>query len=183
MTIDGLALGEFGPFRTDTTITTLRNVAVVTIQLPSGWYIDSNVLYGESDGTENNNFTVSGLQAALNGTLPGHVGQFFNPFTDQSLAGPNRAFYGDKQLVASLWQDNRTDIFQYHATAGGTLINLPAGPLSVAGGFEYRSEDLFRMKILTVRLGMSPTSVPAAYLDRDAEFAFRVYAKGEKHNS
>jgi len=146
LTIDGLALGEFGPFRTDTTITTLRNVAGVTIQLPGGWYIDSNVLYGESDGTEtiNNNFTVSGLQAALNGTLPGHVGQFFNPFTDQSLPGPNRAFYGDKQLVASLWEDNRTDIFQYHATAGGTLINLPAGPLSVVGGFEYRSEDLIQ---------------------------------------
>jgi iron complex outermembrane recepter protein len=155
LTIDGLALGEFGPFRTDTTITTLRNVAGVTIQLPSGWYIDSNVLYGESDGTEtiNNNFTVSGLQAALNGTLPGHVGQFFNPFTDQSLAGPNRAFYGDKQLVASLWQDNRTDIFQYHATAGGTLINLPAGPLSVAGGFEYRSEDFIQNEDTNSKIG------------------------------
>jgi iron complex outermembrane recepter protein len=155
LTIDSLALGEFGPFRTDTTITTLRNVAGVTIQLPCGWYIDSNVLYGESDGTEtiNNNFTVSGLQAALNGTLAGNVGQFFNPFTDQSVSGPNKAFYGNKLLVASLWEDNRTDIFQYHATAGGTLINLPTGALTVAGGFEYRSESFIQNEDTNSKIG------------------------------
>jgi hypothetical protein len=54
--------------------------------------------------------------------------------------GPNRAFYGDRQLVASIWQEARTDIFQYHTAAGGTLVDFPAGPLTVAGGFEYRSE-------------------------------------------
>ena len=53
---------------------------------------------------------------------------------------PNRAFYGDKQLIASIWEEARTDILQYHLTTGGTLVELPAGPLSVAGGFEYRSE-------------------------------------------
>ena len=104
--------------------------------------IDANFLYGESDGiqTVNNNFTVNGLQEALNGTLPGHVGQFFNPFADESVVGPNRNFYGDRQLVASIWQEARTDILQYHTTMGGTLVDLPAGALTVAGGFEYRSE-------------------------------------------
>jgi iron complex outermembrane receptor protein len=142
LTIQGLALGEFGPFRSDTTVTTIRNVVGATLLLPHDWIIDANFLYGESDGiqTVNNNFTVNGLQAALNGTLPGHVGQFFNPFADESVVGPNRAFYGDKQLVTNIWEEARTDIVQYHVTAGGTLVELPAGPLTAAGGFEYRSE-------------------------------------------
>jgi outer membrane receptor protein involved in Fe transport len=143
LTVDGIALNEFGPFRTDTTITTFREVVGATVQLPHGWYIDTNVLYGESDATETvyNNFSVTGMQAALNGTLPGHVGQFFNPFTDQSVSAVNREFYGDKQLVINIWNDNRTDIFQYHIIAGGPVIDLPAGPVTVAGGLEYRSES------------------------------------------
>jgi iron complex outermembrane receptor protein len=91
-----------------------------------------------------NNFSVSGLNAALNGTLPGHVGQYFNPFVDESVSGANREFYGDKQLVINLWQDNRTDILQYHVTAGGPLIEVPGGSLTVAGGMEYRSEDFIQ---------------------------------------
>jgi hypothetical protein len=123
LSIQGIALNEFGPFRTDTTITTFRNVAGATVQLPHGWYIDGNFLYGESDATETqfNNFSVTGFQQALNGTLPVNVGQFFNPFTDQSVSAPNRAFYGNKNLVISIWQDNRTDILQYHLVTGGPI--------------------------------------------------------------
>jgi hypothetical protein len=40
----------------------------------------------------------------------------------------------------AIWEEARTDIVQYHMTTGGTLVELPAGPLTVAGGFEYRSE-------------------------------------------
>jgi len=143
LTINGLALNEFGPFRTDTTVTTFRNVVGATVQLPHGWFVDGNILYGESDATETvfNNFSVTGLQAALDGTLPGHIGQFFNPFTDQSVSAVNREFYGDKQLVINIWNDNRTDIFQYHLVAGGPLIDLPSGSVTVAGGLEYRSES------------------------------------------
>ncbi|MBV8099396.1 MAG: TonB-dependent receptor [Verrucomicrobia bacterium] len=143
VTMLDIALNEFGPFRTDTTITTFRNVMGATVQLPHGWYIDGNFLYGESDATETvfNNFSVSGLQQALNGTLPGNVGQFFNPFTDQAISAPNRAFYGNKNLVISIWQDNRTDILQYHLVAGGPIYDLPSGSITVAGGLEYRSES------------------------------------------
>jgi iron complex outermembrane receptor protein len=81
------------------------------------------------------------MQEALNGTLPGNVGQFFNPFADESVAGPNRAFYGNKNLIGSIWENIRSDIMQFHAVAGGTLWDVPSGPLNVAGGFEYRSED------------------------------------------
>jgi iron complex outermembrane recepter protein len=137
------AFNEFGVLKTDVTVTTFREVVGATIQLPHGWYIDSNWLYGESDGTEtmSNFFRFTGLQQALNGTLPGNVGQFFNPFADESVAGPNKAFYGNKQLIGNIWEDIRTDIMQFHTVAGGTLFELPSGAITVAGGFEYRSED------------------------------------------
>src|ERR1700756_1700535 len=137
------AFNEFGVLETDTVVTTFREVVGATIQLPHGWYIDSNWLYGESDGTQtvHNFFRFTGLQQALNGTLPGNEGQFFNPFADESVAGPNRVFYGNKQLIGSIFENIRSDIMQFHTTAGGSLWDLPSGPLNVAGGFEYRSED------------------------------------------
>ncbi len=137
------SLPEFGPFRTDSIIRTVRNVAGATLQLPHGWVIDASFMYGESDGSQiiNNNFTTSTLQAALNGTLAGHVGQFFNPFVDESVAGdPNRAFYNALRTNYSL--DNRTDILNWNIHGGGTLIDLCSGPLTIAGGLEYRSEEM-----------------------------------------
>jgi iron complex outermembrane recepter protein len=141
--IEDLALNEFGVLKTDTTITTFREVVGATIQLPHGWFIDSNFLYGESDGTETlkNMFTFNGMEEALSGTLPGNVGQFFNPFADELAAGPNSAFYNNKNLVTSIWEDIRSDIMQFHTVLGGTLYELPSGAITVAGGFEYRSED------------------------------------------
>ena len=137
------AFNEFGVLETDTVVTTFREVVGATIQLPHGWYIDSNWLYGESDGTQtvHNFFRFTGLQSALNGTLPGNEGQFFNPFADESVAGPNRAFYGNPNLIGTIFENVRTDIMQFHTVAGGTLWELPSGPLTIAGGFEYRSED------------------------------------------
>jgi iron complex outermembrane receptor protein len=141
----GQSLPEFGPMRFDSIIRTVRNIAGATVQLPRGWVIDASFMYGESDGSQvaNNNFTTSGLQAALNGTLPGHVGQFFNPFVDETVAGaPNRAFYDALRTNFSL--DNRTDILTWNIHGGGTLVDLCSGPLTVAGGLEYRSEELIQ---------------------------------------
>jgi iron complex outermembrane receptor protein len=139
------SLPEFGPFRTDSIIRTVRNVTGATLQLPHGWVIDASFMYGESDGSQviNNNFTTSTLQAALNGTLAGHVGQFFNPFVDESVVGdPNRAFYDALRTNYSL--DNRTDILTWNIHGGGTLIDLCSGSLTVAGGLEYRSEEMIQ---------------------------------------
>ena len=72
--------------------------------------MDGSFTYGESDGTETQNqgFLQNGVQEALNGTLPGHVGQFFNPFVDEALGlKTNAAFYNDKQVVTGIWQDNQ----------------------------------------------------------------------------
>jgi iron complex outermembrane recepter protein len=156
LNVQGLALNEFGPLQEDATITTFRNVAGFILQLPHDWFIKGSILYGESDGTyqQKNMFTVSGLNQALNGTLPGHVGQYFNPFVDESLPlGANRGFYGAKGLGANIFMDSRTDIFSANLTTGGTLINLPAGPLTIAGGYEYRSESLIQNEDYNSKIG------------------------------
>ena len=57
------------------------------------------------------------------------------------LPGPNSAFYGNKNLVGSIWENIRSDIMQFHVTAGGTIWSPSSGHITVAGGFEYRSED------------------------------------------
>jgi iron complex outermembrane recepter protein len=142
--INDLALNEFGVLNTDTTITTFREVVGATIQLPHSFYIDSNFLYGESDGTETmkNMFSFNGMQEALNGTLPGNVGQFFNPFADENRFAPNRAFGRNPNLIGSIFEDIRSDIMQFHTVAGTSdLFDLPSGAVAIAGGFEYRSED------------------------------------------
>lgn len=142
--ISQLALNELGVLNTDTTITTFREVVGATIQLPHSFYIDSNFLYGESDGTETmkNMFFFNGMQEALNGTLPGNAGQFLNPFADENLFAPNRAFDRNRNLVGSIFEDIRSDIMQFHTVAGTSdLFDLPSGAVAIAGGFEYRSED------------------------------------------
>jgi iron complex outermembrane receptor protein len=136
---------EFGPWNSDVIVRTLRNIVGLNIQLPHDWYIDANYLYGESDSTQTvqNALNVQRLQQAINGTLPGMVGTFFNPFTDGNVSGhPNSAFY--RALKTEQFQNNRTDISQFTVRSGGTLYELPSGPISVAGGLEYRSESLIQ---------------------------------------
>jgi len=145
LTPDGQLEREFGPWSTDVIIRTLRNIVGGTVQLPHDWFIDGNFLYGESDSTQYvyNAINKSRLQQALDGTLPGFQGVFFNPFTDQNLnIHPNQQFYN--ALRTEQVQNNRTDIVQWTLKAGGTVYELPSGPLTVAGGFEYRSESLIQ---------------------------------------
>jgi iron complex outermembrane recepter protein len=147
LTVETWNGNEFGPLEEDATITTLRNVVGATVQLPEGWFIDGSFTYGESDGTETQNqgFLQPGVQAALDGTLPGHIGQFFNPFVDEALGlRTNSAFYNDKQVVTGIWQDNRTDLVDWNVRFGGPLAHLDNGDLTAAGAFEYRSEDFIQ---------------------------------------
>ena len=136
---------EFGPWVTDTIVRTLRNTVGVTLQLPHDWFVDASFTYGESDGTEvvNNSINKFRLQEALNGTLPGFEGQFFNPFNDESVSSPNKEFLDALRIQQIL--DSRTDLVNWILKAGGTVWDLPSGALTVAGGLEYRSESLIQV--------------------------------------
>ena len=135
---------EFGPWNTDVITRTLRNIVGGTVQLPHDWFLDANFLYGESDATQtvDNAINKIRLQEAINGTLPGFEGQFFNPFNDENFADPNKQFFN--ALRTQQTENNRTDIVQWTAKAGGTAIDLPSGALTIAGGYEYRSESLIQ---------------------------------------
>jgi iron complex outermembrane receptor protein len=141
----GQLLREFGPWSSDVITRTLRNIVGATVQLPHDWFVDASFLYGESDSTWTlyNAVNKSRLQQALDGTLPGFEGQFFNPFNDENLnVHPNQQFYN--ALRTEQVENNRTDVVQWTIKAGGTVVELPAGPLTVAGGLEYRSESLIQ---------------------------------------
>jgi len=145
LTPTGQLLREFGPWSSDVITRTLRNIVGGTVQLPHDWFLDASFLYGESDATETvyNAINVNRLQQALNGTLPGHQGQFFNPFNDENLnVHPNQQFYD--ALRTQQLEDSRTDIVQWTVKAGGTVYELPSGPVTIAGGYEYRSESLIQ---------------------------------------
>jgi iron complex outermembrane receptor protein len=140
---NGQAFNEFGPWREDVITRTVFNVVGATLQLPHSWFIDASFAYGESDSTQTyyNAAANDRLQLALAGQLPGHIGQFYDPFTDQSVSGKINGSLVDA-IRTEQFQNARTNIVTWNIHAGGTLIDLCSGPLTVAGGLEYRSQEL-----------------------------------------
>jgi iron complex outermembrane receptor protein len=156
VTIDfpGMYLPEFGAWNSDVIIRTIRNVVGATLQLPYDWVIDANFQYGESDGTQYvyNAIQKDRLSLALAGQLPGHSGQFFNPFIDERFAGNfNQQFYNALRTIQ--WEDVRTSVLTWHISGGGTILNLCSGPVTVAGGLEYRSEEFIQNQDQNSKIG------------------------------
>ena len=150
----GMFLPEMGAWNSDVIIRTIRNVAGATLQLPYDWVIDANFQYAESDGTYSvyNAINKQRLSQALAGELPGHIGQFFNPFIDDRFAGDfNQQFYNALRTIQ--WKDVRTSVLTWHVSAGGTLIDLCSGPVTVAGGLEYRSEEFIQNEDPNSKIG------------------------------
>ena len=137
-------LHEFGAWKSDAWTRVFRNTVGAIVQLPHNWFIDGSFSYGESDASnyQYNAVNLLRLQLALNGQLPGLIGQYFNPFTDQRISSPNKKFY--KALRTVQWLDNRYQLLLLTLKAGGTLIDLPSGSLTLGGGYEYRGEALIQ---------------------------------------
>jgi iron complex outermembrane receptor protein len=132
---------QLGQRKGEVEIDTYRNIGGVRlIQLPQNWYVDASFLYAESDAEQtNSNFSLnSRLNEALSGTLPGFVGQFYNPFIDAN-ANPNSQFINALRYNAH--SIARTDLTQWSIRGGGDLFYLCSGPVTVGGGAEYRSES------------------------------------------
>jgi iron complex outermembrane receptor protein len=145
-------LGYRGAF---TTVDSFRNLAGIRlINLPKNWFVEATFLWGESDGhTENPGSVITDeLQAALNGQLPGFVGQFFDPFASSST-GSNVNARLAKRLVKNPVEEARTGIVEWAIKAGGEVFDLPAGPVTVGFGAEYRSEDYVDRKERDLALG------------------------------
>jgi iron complex outermembrane recepter protein len=140
---NGQAFNEFGPWHEDVITRTIFNVVGATVQLPHSWFIDASFVYGEADSTQtfSNAALNDRVQLALAGQLPGHIGQFYNPFTDQSVSGKINGSLVDA-IRTEQFQNARTNILTWNIHGGGTLLDLCSGPLTVAGGLEYRSQEL-----------------------------------------
>src|SRR4029077_14017617 len=139
----GQGMNEFGPWEEDTITRTIFNVVGATIQLPKGWVVDASFAFGEADATQTyyNAAKVDALQEALNGTLPGHVGQFYNPFTDQSKSGKINGSLVDA-IRTQQFQNSRTDIATWDIHGGGPIFDLCSGQVILAGGLQYRDQSL-----------------------------------------
>ncbi len=72
--------------------------------------------------------------------MPGFIGKFYNPFTDQSISSPNKAF--DNAIRTVQWQDYRYTLTLLDLRTGGTVVDLPSGSLTIGGGYEYRGDAL-----------------------------------------
>lgn len=156
----GQGLPELGAVREDATVDTYRTVTGFTLQLPKGWFIDGSFLYSEGDGDRHfpNTARLSLLQAALNGTLPGREGLFFNPFVDEAVnPDPNDAFRG---LVTGTQElQVRSSLLTWSLRAGGVAIELPGGPITVGGGIDYRSEEYIQSNDPLSRTRVVPNAV------------------------
>jgi iron complex outermembrane receptor protein len=150
-----LRLLQAGHRLTETFIENYRNLGgIQLINLPKNWAVDASAVYAEIDGhQQGTNFvSKSGLQAALDGTLPGFEGVFFNPFIDQTISNAQN----QKLINAAKIQTNdhaRTSLVQLSLTAGGELFDLPAGPVTAGLGLEYRSNDFIDYKDKNSRRG------------------------------
>jgi iron complex outermembrane receptor protein len=140
---NGQGMNEFGPWQEDTITRTVFNVVGATLQLPKGWIVDASFAYGESDSTQTyfNAAKVDSLQLALEGRLPGHIGQFYDPFTDQSKSGKINGSLVDA-IRTEQFENARTDIATWNIHAGGPILDLPSGQVLLAGGLEYRDQSL-----------------------------------------
>jgi iron complex outermembrane recepter protein len=144
-----------GQRKTETTIQNERNVVGIRlINLPKNWFLDASFLYAETDGEskETNFLSKSGFQEALNGTLPGFAGVFFNPFIDQNFHDPtNQSLINAAKIHPD---DNaRTGLTQWSVTGGGELIDTCAGPVTLGFGAEYRSNEYIDYKDNDSRFG------------------------------
>jgi iron complex outermembrane receptor protein len=138
----GQTLWEVGTQSQDAVIKTYRTVSGASLFLPKNWMIDFSFLYAESDGTaySSNEVADSKLNEALAGTLPGYLGQFYDPFVDQlAVSHPNGSLANGIRITQ--YQDVRSSLLTWAVRGGGELIDLPGGPITLGLGLEYRSDD------------------------------------------
>ena len=137
----GDALLEFGPQNQVVTIDSVTTISGATIQLPDNWFIDVSYVYSESDADRVtfNQISTTGLQQALNGQLPGFIGTYYNPFLDFSaVKNPNGGFVNALRLTTD--SKARTSLSTWAIKAGGDLIDVPGGTVTVGFGAEYRDD-------------------------------------------
>jgi outer membrane receptor protein involved in Fe transport len=130
---------NFGPVRKFDTESMASNMVGGLRGQFSDWEWESAVNYGFNNVTtvSRNAIRATTYQAALNGTLPGFVGSFFNPFGPS--ANPNLA----NALFTISTATNKTEGLAWDARVGNSAIfSLPGGDVGLAAGVEMRNDRI-----------------------------------------
>ncbi len=154
----GKGFNDVGPVQIEVQNEVFRLVAAAEYQLGNGWAADVYYQYGRNDFRSDlrNNTITANIRAALDATtLNGQPVCRINADTDPTndnvaciplnpfgtANGPN--FAGAKAFVtADGFQTNVTNQHVVAANVTGTLFELPAGPVGVAVGGEFRSDKV-----------------------------------------
>ncbi len=138
--------GNFGPLRTfDVETTGATLILGLEGKLSGDWTWSGSLLHSRSgvDQKAGNQVRTTDMQAALNGTLAGFTGQYFNPF------GPSaNAALVDSLFVTST-SDSQSTTTGADVSVGGPLFAMPGllgqaspGKVSLATGVEWRQDKL-----------------------------------------
>ena len=128
-------LDDVGPQLTTVDVQTLNATVGTQLNLPHQWYL---ILTG-SQSQETESAVVTGqvdlaaLQAAVSDPSPAFA---FDPLG----SGSNTPASTLQSLQSQQWYKSRSRLWDFAATADGSLLSLPAGPLRAALGFEYREQ-------------------------------------------
>lgn len=129
---------EAGSRATETTNDFYRFVGGLKGAFGDTWTWDASALYNLA---KSRNELVAGWlsQAAVNAALADtSASTALNLFTNGTTVRNNPATIA--RLKSDGWRDARTEITSFNAKTTGTAYELPAGPVSVAAGAEWRDE-------------------------------------------
>ncbi|MCC5806752.1 MAG: TonB-dependent receptor [Opitutales bacterium] len=137
-----IRLVEVGNRINDIVSDTPRIVVGLDGNITPDWTFDVGALYTMNNYTNANQNNIQDrlMQDALDGVVfgagtPEEELLYLNPF------GPN-----DERILDYITITNpvtsRYETYSFDFSVGGTIFDLPAGPLGVAAGGEYREEDL-----------------------------------------
>ena len=145
--------GDVSPNNTDSE--TYRISAELTGSFDPGIYWELAVTHGQNDFTIATEDTVAcRFQAALFGligqpdcagqsvTVPGSLASpvFFNPFATSFTTAPNSQDVLDF-IIGTQVIDTKSETTIVDAVVSGDVFDLPAGPLAMAFGFQFRDEE------------------------------------------
>ncbi len=134
-----LARTSFGPVRKFDTESISSNIVTGlrgTLMDRWDWTVAGTYGFNRVTSVSRNAIRATTYQAALNGTLTGFVGSFFNPFGPS--ANPNLA----NALFTSSTGSNRAEALGFDGSISGTLFELPGGDVGIASGLEFRQDAL-----------------------------------------
>lgn len=157
---------DLGPRVEDGDISTTFLAFGATVGVGDTWRIEPAVTYGRLEGSHfiRNLVNTTALNAALANNDPAFA---FNPFGDGSHTNPATLEtirgYTESALLSKVWSVS--------AKADGELFDLPAGPIRVALGADYRQE-FFEVGGETFVTGTAPIVRTFSSNDRNVKAAF-----------